>query len=85
LESIMHILNFQRWKLPPSNFSMTFKNSIWRNDILFSQMRKQTLYVFSIEMNCNWENFKLKNLLMFEDLTSNLSHSITICHKKKPL
>ncbi len=39
-------------------------------------------------MNCKWENFKLKNLLMFEDLTWNLSHSIAIVKKqnlyKKP-
>jgi hypothetical protein len=27
----------------------------------------------------------MKNLLMFEDLTWNLSHSIVICHETKPL
>jgi hypothetical protein len=27
----------------------------------------------------------MKNLLMFENLTWNLSHSIVICHKTKPL
>jgi hypothetical protein len=34
----MHILNFQRWKLPPSNFSMTFKDSIWKEDILHTNV-----------------------------------------------
>jgi hypothetical protein len=29
--------------------------------------------------------FQVKKLSMFEDLTSNPSHSIIICHKKKPL
>jgi hypothetical protein len=32
--SILHILNFQRWKLAPSYFSMTFKDSIWKEHIL---------------------------------------------------
>ncbi len=36
-------------------------------------------------MKCKWEIFKMKNLLMFEELTWNLSHSIVICHKTKPL
>jgi hypothetical protein len=81
----MRILNFQRWKLPPSNFSMTFKDSIWKDDILFFTNVKTNTLSFSIQRKCKWENFKLKNLLMFEDLTWNLSHSIAICHKTKPL
>jgi hypothetical protein len=36
-------------------------------------------------MNYKWENLKLKNLLMFEDLTSNISHLINICRKTNPL
>jgi hypothetical protein len=45
----------------------------------------QTLYVFSIQGKGKWENLKMKNLLMFEYLTWNLSHPIAICHKAKPL
>ncbi len=81
----MRILNFQRWKLPPQKISMTFKDSIWKDDILFFTNAKINTLCFSIQMNCKWENFKLKNLLMFEDLTWNLSHSIVICHKTKLL
>jgi hypothetical protein len=80
----MCILNLQRWKLPPSNFSMTFKDSIWKDDILLNTSAKTNTLCFYIQMNCKWENFKLKNLLMFEDLTWNLSHWIVICHKTKP-
>ncbi len=43
LENIMRILNFQRWKLPPSNFSMTFKDSIWKEDILTTKATTNTL------------------------------------------
>jgi hypothetical protein len=85
LESIMHILNFQRWKLPPSNFSMTFKDSIWKDDILLNINAKTNTLCFSIQMKCKWGNFKLKNLLMFEVFTWNLSHSIATCHKTKTL
>jgi len=44
LESIMCILNFQRWKLPPSNFSMTFKDSIWKENILNTNVTINTLF-----------------------------------------
>ncbi len=84
LEKIVCILNFQRWKLPPSNFSMTFKDSIWKNDILLNTNAK-TFLCLSIQMNWKWEKFKLKNLLTFEDFTSNFSHSMAICHKTKCL
>jgi hypothetical protein len=60
LESIMRILNFQRRKLPPLNFSMTFKDSIWKDDILLNtNVKTNTLYI-SIQMNYKWENFKFK-------------------------
>jgi hypothetical protein len=39
----MRILNFQRWKLPPSNFSMTFKDSIWKEDNLNTNATTNTL------------------------------------------
>ncbi len=84
LENIMRIINFQRWKLPPSNLSMIFKDSIWKDDILLNTNAKINIVCFSIQMKCKWEISKLKNLLMFEDLIWNLSHSIAICHKIKP-
>jgi hypothetical protein len=37
-------LNFQRWKLSPSNFSMTFKDSIWKEDILNTNVTTNTLF-----------------------------------------
>jgi hypothetical protein len=45
------------------------QDSIWKNDILFFPNAKTNTLCLSIQMNCKWENFKLKNLLMFEDLT----------------
>ncbi len=56
LESIMRILNFQRWKLPPSNFSMTFKDSIWKEDILNTNATTNTLKLES------WSFQQLKEL-----------------------
>jgi hypothetical protein len=41
------------------------------------------MYFYSNELQMG--KFQVENLLMFEDLTSNLSHLITICHKTKPL
>jgi hypothetical protein len=52
------------------------------SDILLNTNAKTNTLCLSIQMNCKWENFNLKNLLMFEDLTSNLSHSITIVTKQ---
>jgi hypothetical protein len=40
----MRILNFEKWKLPPSNFSMTFKDSIWKEDILKKNAITNTLF-----------------------------------------
>jgi hypothetical protein len=40
-------LNFHRWKLPPSNFSMIFKDSIRKDDILLNtNVKTNTLYFF---------------------------------------
>jgi hypothetical protein len=85
LEIIMHIFNFQKWKLPPSNFSMTFKDSIWKDDILLNTNVKTNILCLFYSNELQVINFKLKNLLTFEELSSNLSHSITIYHKTKPL
>jgi hypothetical protein len=81
----MRILNFQRWKLPASNFSMTFRDYIWNDDISLNTNAKTNTLCFCIQRKCKWENLRLKNLLMFEDLTWNLSHLMVICDKTKPL
>ncbi len=52
----MRILNFQRWKLPPSNFSMTFKDSIWKEDILNTNA---TTNILKLE---SWSFQQLKEL-----------------------
>ncbi len=56
------ILNFQRWKLPPSNFSMTFKHSIWNEDILNT---KATINTLKLE---SW------SFQQFEELSSKHFH-----------
>ena len=66
--SMFH-LHHNLQQLQPSNFSMTFKDSIWKDDILLNTNAKTNTLCFFIQMKCKWENFKLKNLLMFEDLT----------------
>jgi len=48
---------------------MTFKDSIWNDDILLNTNAKTNTLCFCIQMKCKWENLKLKSLLMFEDLT----------------
>jgi len=55
------------------------------DDILLNTNAKTNTLCFCIQTKCKWENLRLKNLLMFEDLTWNLSHSMVICHKTKPL
>jgi len=35
-------------------------------------------------MKLQTKKIQFENLLMFKDLTSNISHSIAICHKTKP-
>ncbi len=70
-ESIMRILNFQRWKLAPSNFSMTFKDSIWKENILSTKARTNTLkletwYFQKLEEQVS----HLKNLQHFEEISS---------------
>jgi hypothetical protein len=84
LESIMCILNFQRWKLPPSNLSTTFKDSIWKNDTMFNTNAKTNILCLSTRMKLQVGELQYENLLMFENLISNLSHSIVICQKTKP-
>ncbi len=89
LENIMRILSSQSWKLPPSNFSITFKDSIWKDDILLNINAKTNTLYYSIQMKCKWENYKLKNLLMFEDFTWNSPTQLLYVSKqnlyKKPL
>jgi hypothetical protein len=62
-----------------------FQDSIWKDDILLNTSAKTNILCLFIQKNCKWGNLKLKNLLIFDDVISNLSHSIIICHKRKPL
>jgi hypothetical protein len=56
-------------KVATIKLSMIFKDSIWKDDILLNTSAKINTLCLFIQMNYKWKNFKLKNLLMFEDHT----------------
>ncbi len=61
------------WKEDILNTNATTNTRIWNDDILSNANAKTNTLWFCTQMKCKWENLKLKKLLMFEDLTWNLS------------
>jgi hypothetical protein len=59
----MCILNFQRWKLPPSNFSMTLKDSIWNDDILLNTNFKTNTLCFLYSNEVQVGEFEVEKLV----------------------
>jgi len=77
------ILNFQRWKLAPSNFSMTFKDSIWKEDILNTKTTTNTLSNLKVEVFNNSKNSHLNTftlILLFFRKRKSFPHLKTLQH-----